>query len=190
MTRTHHYSDNGRSKFGVHQLHSRIIFELAILVAGILSYLPVSAAPANQPALTSALDRQALVTANVATETRIKNLERNIFQDKLKRRPDFSAKAHEFGTCFLFSDITLYARFASLIDGMDTTPFEGPGDYRRDRYDNSTLRDPRSIAVEVKSLMSSVQFVKGYRPPLREFLLAKSRDGELRTLCRAYLDNH
>jgi hypothetical protein len=60
--------------------------------------------------------------------------------------------------------------------------------FRKDRSDESILRDPRKIAFELKYRISVFQFRKDFHSPLDEFVVQYSARADLEAKCTHYLD--
>lgn len=123
-------------------------------------------------------------------QNRLKMIKGSIFAAEERKHFDFHAKADEYNECWPFAYVDFYSNFSDIIDNIDTSPFEYPSDYRRDRTDDSIVFDARKIAVEVKYVMLAFTYEKAYLPPLHDFVIERSRDVRLQVLCHFYLSNH
>jgi len=90
--------------------------------------------------------------------------------------------------CYNFSHAKFYAKYRALIDNIDTRPFTSIFDIRENKSDTSILRDPRKIAIATKNIISSLEYLKDFHPPLTDYVLQYSARSDLEATCAHYLD--
>lgn len=133
-----------------------------------------------------------MVAASVKIETGFNA----IFDDFSKRKklePDASSSALRAEgllnqDCYNFVHARFFARYRTILNGIDTSGIESIANLRRDRTDKSVLRDPRKIAYETNYVISSFKFLKDFQPPLEEFVVKYAARSDLEAKCTRYLD--
>ncbi len=133
-----------------------------------------------------------MVAASVKMETGFNA----IFDDFSKRKklePDASSSALRAEgflnqECYNFVHARFFARYRTLLNGIDTSGIASIANLRRDRTDRSVLRDPQKIAYETNYIISSFKFMKDFHPPLEEFVVGYAARPNLQTKCARYLD--
>ena len=163
--------------------------DFVLTIFGVLSLCSSNITFAKEtPAATP--EERDFVRASESLEERLRKLQSVIFSNDSRKLNNFHERALNFHYCWEFARVDLYANFSSVIDSINTEPFKEINDFRRDRYDNEILSDPRKIAVEIRAVISSLRYKKQYLPPLQDFAIKISLDHRLRLLCRAYLSDH
>jgi hypothetical protein len=164
-----------------------------LLVASIFfcSWLP-AAGLADEFARTHSAEIQQMVAASVRIETSfdtiLKEFARKVRLASDPHSPSVRAEGSLNHECYDFVHAKFYARYKSLMDGINTYPFTSSVAIRKNRSDVSVLRDPRKIVVETKSIISGLEFQKDFHPPLEEYVVQYSARPDLEDKCAHYLD--
>jgi hypothetical protein len=163
-----------------------------LLVALIVSYSWLPAAGlADEFERTHSREIQEMVAANVRMETGVDAIY-NEFIRKVRSDPDLNspsrlAERRLDHDCSYFIYARFYAKYRTLIDNIDTSS-STLADLRKDRSDESILRDPQKIAFELKYRISVFQSRKDFHPPQNEFVVQYSTRPDLEAKCTHYLD--
>ena len=155
------------------------------------SWLPV-AAVADDLARAHSQEIDEMVAASIRIETGFDAIF-DAFSKRKKLEPDASSSALRAEgllnqECYNFVHARFFARYRTVLDGIDTSGIASIANLRRDRTDKSVLRDPRKIAYETNYIISSFKFLKDFQPPLEEFAVKYAARSDLEARCTRYLD--
>lgn len=130
----------------------------------------------------------------VSASVKIENGLNSIFDEfRQKSRsnptlPELGAEGLRNHDCYSFVHARFYARYRAILDNLDISGMNGLSGLRKDRTDRSALRDPRKIAYETNYLISSFKFLKGFHPPLGDFVVQYSARPDLEIKCARQLE--
>lgn len=137
---------------------------------------------------------QEMMAASVRVETSFNTIfdefTRKVRSDPDPRSPALRAEGSLNHDCYDFIQARFYAKYQSLLDNIDTYPFDSTSVFalRKSRSDTSPLHDPRKRAVEIRYIISSFKFLKDFHPPLEEFVVRYAARPDLEAKCTHYLD--
>jgi hypothetical protein len=174
-------------------LELRASFKALVVSIILYSSLPTDAL-ADKFQSTHRTEIQEMVAASVRMETGVDAI-RDEFAKKALSAPDPNSlslltERRRNRDCSNFIHARFYTRYKTLIDNIDTSPFDSSWAFalRKNRSDKSVLRDPRKIAVEIKYIISGFEDLKDFHPPLDEFVVQYSARPDLEAKCTDYLD--
>jgi hypothetical protein len=178
-----------RERLSMSIRRARSLWLFVVLIVS-CSWLP-AAGLADEFERTHSREIQEMVAASVRMETGVDAID-DEFIRKVRSDPDPNPSSllaerrlnHE---CSYFIYARFYAKYRTLIDNIDTSA-STLADLRKDRSDESILRDPQKIAFELKYRISVFQFRKDFHPPQDEFVVQYSARPDLEAKCTHYLD--